>query len=166
MTSKKQFTKVTQLIIACLLFFSFQAQSKGYFPTKNSTPAVQKTVKIPQNKSGSFIKKIKTQVKKTLFSKRKHSRKFSKNKAENHYGKIALWALVFCLVSLLSVYFTYGLGVLLGITFNIISFVAARRGINGRDENPKLAETMFTVNLAVYALLALIIGWSFVVIFL
>lgn len=75
MTSKKQLTKAIQLIIACILIFSFQAQSKGYFPTKNSTPPVEKTVIVKKKKVFRLFKKIRK-----FFSKKEN---LSKDKSPN-----------------------------------------------------------------------------------
>jgi hypothetical protein len=152
-------------ILSCFGLSSVQANSS--FP--NALPKVQKeAIKDKSTKKGirTFFKKIKKQLRQTAQRGKKQDRNFSNNTTKNRYGKIALWALILCVIALLSTVATYGLGLLLAIAFNIVSFVAARRGVKGKDENPKLAETIFSINLAIYALAVLIIGWFFVLNFL
>jgi predicted secreted protein len=152
-------------ILSCFGLNSVQANSS--FP--NALPKVQKeATKDKSTKKGirTFFKKIKKQLRQTAQRGKKQNRNFSNNTTKNRYGKIALWAFILCPISLFSIYFIYGYGLLFAIIFNIVSFVAARRGVNGKDENPKLAETIFSINLTIYALAVLIIGWFFVLNFL
>jgi hypothetical protein len=122
MTSKKQLTKTIQLIIACILIFSFQAQSKGYFPTKNSTPPVEKTIKIKKRKVFRLFKKIKK-----IFSKKEN---LSKDKSPNSEAGIItfiFFSIFFIASFILSSSVLLYMGGILLLFFFFFAFRAIRR---------------------------------------
>jgi VIT1/CCC1 family predicted Fe2+/Mn2+ transporter len=110
MTSKKQLTKAIQLIIACILIFSFQAQSKGYFPTKNSTPPVEKTVIVKKKKVFRLFRKIKK-----IFSKKSNP---SEDKSRN--SEAAIIAFIFTAI-FISMGFVLGSALVIGIGCGLLA---------------------------------------------
>ena len=151
--------------LSCFLLNETQANSSF----SNALPKVQKDIKRDKSSKKSilfYLKKIKKNFKKISKSKKKRNYKSSKEKRENRYGTISLWSLIFCGVFLLLTPNLYILGPLLAIVLNLVSFFSAKHGVmHEADENPKLANTMFNINLGVYALAVLIVGWFIILSF-